>query len=225
MTMDGLGGDEQAMLDLERDWFIRRGSKEQAIYDQFGLPAAVYYQQLDRLVDRRDALIYDPVTVNRLRRLRERRRSGSWSITGGIVGLTLALTLAGCGGSSSPSASPSTSPDSFSATSPSEAPSPTPSDTPSPTPSDTASTQATTEPPPSTQAAAPESTPPPAGAASFSNCTELHQQYPHGVGRPGAVDHTASGRPGVTTFYQSQALYDANTGLDADGDGIACERR
>lgn len=64
-----------------------------------------------------------------------------------------------------------------------------------------------------------------AARMAFSSCTELHQQYPHGVGRPGAADHTASGRPGVTTFYQSQSLYDANTGLDADQDGVACEKR
>jgi hypothetical protein len=51
----------------------------------------------------------------------------------------------------------------------------------------------------------------------------LRTQYPHGVGRPGAVDHT-SGKP-VTTFVVDEALYEANSHLDADGDGIACEAR
>ncbi len=69
--------------------------------------------------------------------------------------------------------------------------------------------------------------PPPVTAApaaeSFANCAEMHTKYPHGVGRPGAVDHT-SGTP-VTTFVQSQELYDANSDHDGDGDGIACEHR
>jgi hypothetical protein len=89
--------------------------------------------------------------------------------------------------------------------------------------------QTTTAPPPPPPPPAPVHTtqpPPPApapGARTFANCTELHSQYPHGVGRPGAVDHT-SGTP-VTTFYVSQSLYDANSGSDRDGDGIACEKR
>lgn len=56
---------------------------------------------------------------------------------------------------------------------------------------------------------------------SFANCDAMHHVYPHGVGRPGAHDHT-SGTP-VTTFKRSSALYDANHGSDRDGDGIACE--
>jgi hypothetical protein len=90
--------------------------------------------------------------------------------------------------------------------------------------------QTTTAPPPppppapvQTTQAPPAPPPAPPGAQAFANCTELRTQYPHGVGRPGAVDHT-SGTP-VTTFYVSQALYDANSGSDADGDGIACEKR
>lgn len=63
----------------------------------------------------------------------------------------------------------------------------------------------------------------PAEAAQhFSNCTELNQSYPHGVGRPGAVDQT-SGAP-VTAFKRDRALYEANKGLDRDKDGIACEQ-
>jgi hypothetical protein len=47
--------------------------------------------------------------------------------------------------------------------------------------------------------------------------------YPHGVGRPGAVDQT-SGTP-VTTFERSDALYSANSESDRDGDLIACEKK
>ena len=63
--------------------------------------------------------------------------------------------------------------------------------------------------------------PPTTSAKSYANCTALRQDYPHGVGRPGARDHT-SGRPD-TRFFVSAALYDANTKSDRDKDGIACE--
>jgi hypothetical protein len=56
----------------------------------------------------------------------------------------------------------------------------------------------------------------------FANCTALNQVYPHGVGRPGAVDHTSGTR--VTTFRRDLALYNANSGSDRDKDGIACEK-
>ena len=50
----------------------------------------------------------------------------------------------------------------------------------------------------------------------------MHNVYPHGVGRPGATDHTG-GKP-VTTFHVSASIYNANPGLDRDHDGIACEK-
>jgi uncharacterized membrane protein len=58
-------------------------------------------------------------------------------------------------------------------------------------------------------------------ARHFANCTAMHKVYPHGVGKPGAKDHT-SGTP-VTTFKRSLPLYNANTASDRDKDGIACE--
>lgn len=57
----------------------------------------------------------------------------------------------------------------------------------------------------------------------FKNCTELREVYPNGVGRPGAVDHTSSGKKGNTSFFVNADLYQANTGRDGDKDGIACE--
>lgn len=74
----------------------------------------------------------------------------------------------------------------------------------------------------SVRAESPTPAAPPA-AQSFSNCTDMHGTYPHGVGRSGAVDET-SGTP-VTTFTRSDAIYDANSGSDRDGDGIACEKK
>jgi uncharacterized membrane protein len=61
-----------------------------------------------------------------------------------------------------------------------------------------------------------------AKAKEFKNCTALNKAYPHGVGKPGARDHT-SGTP-VTTFKRSKALYVANKKSDRDKDGIACEK-
>ena len=68
---------------------------------------------------------------------------------------------------------------------------------------------------------------PPALAASYKNCTELQKTYPHGVGKANARDKT-SGKP-VTTFKKDTAEYNratqANGRLDADKDGIACEKK
>lgn len=70
---------------------------------------------------------------------------------------------------------------------------------------------------------------PEAGAASkprvFANCTQLHQVYPHGVGKVGAHDRGKGKnfRP-VTTFKRDNALYQANRALDRDSDGVACEK-
>jgi len=80
----------------------------------------------------------------------------------------------------------------------------------------------TTAPGPTTRPKPPDN---PLPASAYANCTALRAYDPHGVGRPGAVDHT-SGRP-VTNFLVSAAQYQAamaaNPDLDRDGDGIACE--
>lgn len=75
--MDSLTDIEQQMLDLEGQWWATPGRKEAAIADQFGMSATRYYQLLNRLLGAREALAYDPVTVNRLRRVRSRGRSNS----------------------------------------------------------------------------------------------------------------------------------------------------
>jgi Protein of unknown function (DUF1524)/Excalibur calcium-binding domain len=64
--------------------------------------------------------------------------------------------------------------------------------------------------------------PAPPAAKVYANCDALNQDYPHGVGRAGARDHTSGSHP-VTDFTVNTAVYDANTGRDRDGDGIACE--
>ena len=42
--------------------------------DRFGFSAARYHQALNDLIERREALEYDPMLVRRLKRLREARR-------------------------------------------------------------------------------------------------------------------------------------------------------
>lgn len=62
------------ILDFEREWWKASTPKEVAVRDRFGVSSARYYQLLNRLIDRPDALQYDPMLVQRLRRLREARR-------------------------------------------------------------------------------------------------------------------------------------------------------
>jgi Protein of unknown function (DUF3263) len=70
------GLDERArdVLDFERDWWKSSAPKERAIRERFGLSAARYHQVLNGLLDRPEALAYDPMLVRRLRRVREARR-------------------------------------------------------------------------------------------------------------------------------------------------------
>jgi excalibur calcium-binding domain-containing protein len=68
-----------------------------------------------------------------------------------------------------------------------------------------------------------------AGAGAwYSNCKALNARYPHGVGKVGARDITKSGDP-VTNFKRSSVLYrlatSHNKRLDADHDGVACEKK
>ncbi|MFE0254595.1 DUF3263 domain-containing protein [Streptomyces sp. NPDC059010] len=65
---------EQAILALERRGFSGPGAKERAIREELGLAPVRYYQLLNALLDDPRALAHDPVTVNRLRRVRETRR-------------------------------------------------------------------------------------------------------------------------------------------------------
>ena len=65
---------DQAVLDFERQWWKYAGAKEQAIRDQFQMSATRYYQVLNALIDRPEALAHDPLLVKRLRRLRAARQ-------------------------------------------------------------------------------------------------------------------------------------------------------
>ncbi|MGA4841145.1 DUF3263 domain-containing protein [Streptomyces sp. G45] len=71
----GLSGRARAVLALERRNWAGPGAKERAIREELGLAPVRYYQILNALLDDERALAHDPVTVNRLRRVREARRA------------------------------------------------------------------------------------------------------------------------------------------------------
>lgn len=66
---------EIKILDFEANWWRFAGAKESAIKELFDLSAPRYYQLLNDLIDRDDALLAAPMLVKRLRRLREARMS------------------------------------------------------------------------------------------------------------------------------------------------------
>lgn len=65
---------DRRVLAFERQWWRYAGNKEQAIRELFGMSGARYYQVLNALIDRPDALAVDPMLVKRLRRLRTARQ-------------------------------------------------------------------------------------------------------------------------------------------------------
>ncbi|GGX47079.1 DUF3263 domain-containing protein [Streptomyces fructofermentans] len=66
---------ERSVLALERRGWPTPGAKERAVREELGLAPVRYYQLLNALLDAPRALAHDPVTVNRLRRVREVRRA------------------------------------------------------------------------------------------------------------------------------------------------------
>lgn len=68
--MDSLTDQQRAMLDFEREWWATTGGKETAIIERFDISPVRYYQVLNRLLASAAAVAHDPVTVNRLRRIR-----------------------------------------------------------------------------------------------------------------------------------------------------------
>ncbi|MCF3106866.1 DUF3263 domain-containing protein [Streptomyces roseoverticillatus] len=70
----GLSELDLAVLALERRAFSGPGAKERAVRERLGMTPTRYYQLLNALLDDPRALAHDPVTVNRLRRIRDARR-------------------------------------------------------------------------------------------------------------------------------------------------------
>jgi hypothetical protein len=74
------------ILDFEREWWKASLPKELAVRQRFGISPARYYQLLNRLIDRPEAVQYDPMLVQRLRRLREARRRKRFATRVGLEG-------------------------------------------------------------------------------------------------------------------------------------------
>ena len=64
---------ETKILGFESQWWKFAGAKESAIKELFDMTPPAYYQLLNNLIDRDDALLASPMLVKRLRRLREAR--------------------------------------------------------------------------------------------------------------------------------------------------------
>jgi hypothetical protein len=65
---------DRAILEFERRWWKYAGAKEQAVRELFEMSATRYYQVLNALIDRPEAMAHDPMLVKRLRRLRASRQ-------------------------------------------------------------------------------------------------------------------------------------------------------
>jgi hypothetical protein len=70
---DDLSERDRRILEFERTWWKHAGAKEQAIREEFGLSAARYYQVLQALLDSPAALVFDPMLIRRLQRVRDTR--------------------------------------------------------------------------------------------------------------------------------------------------------
>jgi hypothetical protein len=71
---DSLSERDIQILAFERRWWRYHGAKEQAIREIFDIAATRYYQLLNELIDRPEALAFDPILVKRLRRQRAERK-------------------------------------------------------------------------------------------------------------------------------------------------------
>ena len=65
---------EREILAFEGQWWKYAGAKEQAVRELFAMSATRYYQVLNALIDRPEALAADPLLIRRLRRLRASRQ-------------------------------------------------------------------------------------------------------------------------------------------------------
>lgn len=64
---------DMRILSFERRTWPSPGAKELEIRESFGVSATRYYQLLNELIDRPEAVAFDPVLIKRLRARRSRR--------------------------------------------------------------------------------------------------------------------------------------------------------
>ena len=65
---------EREILAFEGQWWKYAGAKEQAVRELFDMSATRYYQVLNALIDKPEAMEADPLLIKRLRRLRTSRQ-------------------------------------------------------------------------------------------------------------------------------------------------------
>jgi hypothetical protein len=65
---------DREILEFERQWWKYAGAKETAVREKFDMSSTRYYQVLNALIDKPEALEADPLLVRRLRRLRASRQ-------------------------------------------------------------------------------------------------------------------------------------------------------
>ena len=65
---------ECEILAFERQWWKYAGAKELAVRERFDMSGTRYYQLLNALIDRPEALAHDAMLVKRLRRMRQTRQ-------------------------------------------------------------------------------------------------------------------------------------------------------
>jgi hypothetical protein len=73
-TRSDLDQRSRDVLDFEREAWKLSVTKERAIRERFGFSPSRYHQLLHKVIDLPEALVYDPMLVRRLRRVREVRR-------------------------------------------------------------------------------------------------------------------------------------------------------
>jgi Protein of unknown function (DUF3263) len=77
---------EREILAFERQWWKFAGAKEQAVRELFDMSTTRYYQLLNALIDRPEALAHDPMLVKRLRRMRQTRQRARTARGPGLQG-------------------------------------------------------------------------------------------------------------------------------------------
>jgi hypothetical protein len=83
-----LNESDRAILEFEGSWWLYPGPKDRSIREYLGISSTRYYQVLRRLIDDPGAEALAPMTIRRLRRLREvaRRRSVERRLGDGLPG-------------------------------------------------------------------------------------------------------------------------------------------
>ena len=64
---------DKAVLEFEGSWWLYPGPKDRAIREYLGMSATRYYQAVRRLIDDEMALQHAPLTIRRLRKMRQQR--------------------------------------------------------------------------------------------------------------------------------------------------------